>query len=359
MPRGRWCSPSTPPCRATSPSPSTTTARRSCSSCGRSTSSRIRAVLDAPGGPKTYEFEKVKAEKPTDPESWKVTRVGGASHTRRRRGDGRPAGQAGGAQGGVVRRRQDQDRPRQAGAGRQRQLRRRQVRARALRPGGRGGVWLARGRSRHRQDRQGLDGRRHAGVRPGGDAAGEPPRTGRREDRARRSDRPRRAPVRCRRDDRRARRRLLRGQAAWRCRRADAARSHRQPRPSRTTAPRPARHLLGAHRRSRLVVGCRAFAQARRDALQRQFLPAPGARLQPEGVDHCGRGRAARLGLPLHDAALRARVRSRRRTARRRPDRRRQRRPDDQPAPSGTLGRVRRLGQAARRQGRAASSAAT
>jgi hypothetical protein len=43
--------------------------------------SRIRAVLDAPGGPKTYEFEKVKPEKPADPESWKVTRVGGASHT--------------------------------------------------------------------------------------------------------------------------------------------------------------------------------------------------------------------------------------------------------------------------------------
>jgi hypothetical protein len=43
--------------------------------------SRLRAVLDAPNGPKTYEFEKVKAEKPTDTESWKVTRVGGASHT--------------------------------------------------------------------------------------------------------------------------------------------------------------------------------------------------------------------------------------------------------------------------------------
>jgi len=42
---------------------------------------RLRAVLDAPGGPKTYEFEKVKADKPTDTESWKVTRVGGASHT--------------------------------------------------------------------------------------------------------------------------------------------------------------------------------------------------------------------------------------------------------------------------------------
>ena len=42
---------------------------------------RIRAVLDTAGGPKTYELEKVKGEKPTDPESWKVTRVGGASHT--------------------------------------------------------------------------------------------------------------------------------------------------------------------------------------------------------------------------------------------------------------------------------------
>lgn len=42
---------------------------------------RLRAVLDAPGGPKAYEFEKVKGEKPADGESWKVTRVGGASHT--------------------------------------------------------------------------------------------------------------------------------------------------------------------------------------------------------------------------------------------------------------------------------------
>ncbi len=42
---------------------------------------RLRAVLDAPGGPKTYELEKVKGDKPTDGESWKVTRVGGASRT--------------------------------------------------------------------------------------------------------------------------------------------------------------------------------------------------------------------------------------------------------------------------------------
>lgn len=42
---------------------------------------KIRAVLDAPGGPKTYELEKVKAATPTDTDSWKVTRVGGASHT--------------------------------------------------------------------------------------------------------------------------------------------------------------------------------------------------------------------------------------------------------------------------------------
>ncbi len=42
---------------------------------------RIRAVLDTPGGAKTYELEKVKGEQPTDGESWKVTRVGGATHT--------------------------------------------------------------------------------------------------------------------------------------------------------------------------------------------------------------------------------------------------------------------------------------
>ena len=41
---------------------------------------RLRAVLDSPAGPKTYEFEKVKGAQPTDPETWKVTRVGVASH---------------------------------------------------------------------------------------------------------------------------------------------------------------------------------------------------------------------------------------------------------------------------------------
>lgn len=42
---------------------------------------RLRAVLDAPSGPKTYEFEKQQPATPTDPETWKVTRVGGDSHT--------------------------------------------------------------------------------------------------------------------------------------------------------------------------------------------------------------------------------------------------------------------------------------
>jgi hypothetical protein len=42
---------------------------------------KLRAVLDAPGGPKTYEFEKQKPAKPADPETWQVTRVGGSSHT--------------------------------------------------------------------------------------------------------------------------------------------------------------------------------------------------------------------------------------------------------------------------------------
>ena len=42
---------------------------------------RMRAVLDAPAGAKTYEFEKVPPAKPGEAETWKVTRVGGSSHT--------------------------------------------------------------------------------------------------------------------------------------------------------------------------------------------------------------------------------------------------------------------------------------
>ena len=38
---------------------------------------KLRAVVDAPGGPKTYECEKQKPATPADPETWKVTRVGG------------------------------------------------------------------------------------------------------------------------------------------------------------------------------------------------------------------------------------------------------------------------------------------
>ena len=41
---------------------------------------KMRAVLDAPGGPKTYEIEKVPPAKPGEADTWKVTRVGGASH---------------------------------------------------------------------------------------------------------------------------------------------------------------------------------------------------------------------------------------------------------------------------------------
>jgi Domain of unknown function (DUF4340) len=41
---------------------------------------KLRAVLDSPGGPKTYELEKMKGAQASDPEVWKVTRVGGASH---------------------------------------------------------------------------------------------------------------------------------------------------------------------------------------------------------------------------------------------------------------------------------------
>ena len=42
---------------------------------------KLRAVLDTPGGGKTYEFEKVKGAKPNDPETWKVTRAGGETIT--------------------------------------------------------------------------------------------------------------------------------------------------------------------------------------------------------------------------------------------------------------------------------------
>jgi hypothetical protein len=42
---------------------------------------KLRAVLDGPGGTKTYEFEKVPPAKEGMAETWKVTRVGGASHT--------------------------------------------------------------------------------------------------------------------------------------------------------------------------------------------------------------------------------------------------------------------------------------
>jgi len=42
---------------------------------------KLRAVLDAPAGPKTYELEKQRPANPSDPETWKVTRVGGSSHT--------------------------------------------------------------------------------------------------------------------------------------------------------------------------------------------------------------------------------------------------------------------------------------
>jgi len=42
---------------------------------------KLRAVLDAPGGARTYEFEKVPPAKPTESDTWKVTRVGGETFT--------------------------------------------------------------------------------------------------------------------------------------------------------------------------------------------------------------------------------------------------------------------------------------
>lgn len=42
---------------------------------------KMRAVIDGPGGAKTYEFEKVPPAKPADSETWKVTPAGSASYT--------------------------------------------------------------------------------------------------------------------------------------------------------------------------------------------------------------------------------------------------------------------------------------
>ncbi|HEX8030409.1 MAG TPA: DUF4340 domain-containing protein [Vicinamibacterales bacterium] len=42
---------------------------------------KLRVVLDAAGGAKIFEFEKVKGAKPEDPETWKVTPAGGTSFT--------------------------------------------------------------------------------------------------------------------------------------------------------------------------------------------------------------------------------------------------------------------------------------
>jgi hypothetical protein len=41
---------------------------------------RVRAVLDQPSGPVAYDFERVKAEKPSDPDKWRVMKAGGAAH---------------------------------------------------------------------------------------------------------------------------------------------------------------------------------------------------------------------------------------------------------------------------------------
>ncbi len=41
---------------------------------------KVHAVLDAPGGPKVYDFERSKPAKPSDPDVWKVSRQGGETH---------------------------------------------------------------------------------------------------------------------------------------------------------------------------------------------------------------------------------------------------------------------------------------
>ena len=73
--------------------------------------------------------------------------------------------------------------------------------------------------------------------------------------------------------------------------------------------------------------------------------------VEAEADHERGRRRSPRLGLSLHHEDLRDRSAVDRRRSRRRSGHRLERRSDDQPASSGSLGRVRRVGQAAVREG--------
>ena len=289
----------------------------------------------------------MKPAKPADPETWKVTRVGGAEPYRRPDGDGRSAEQARGDQGRVVRRRQDEDRPRQAGAGRQRQLRRGQVRARALRPGRRRRPSASRdGEAGDREDRHVVDARRDAGVRRRGDAEGAGAGS---ERRARRSEQP--GAAFARRDVALAVvRQRLRAEDRSAARPPAAAAAN--PRPTNNCAATCSGIFSDSRRRPRLLVGVGAIAQAaaRRCTASmpsRMQTPASNQKLITSAVA------ADRLGWDYRYTTkhLRDRAALVRRRSRRRSRGRVERRSDDQPAASGSLGRVRCVGQAALREG--------
>ena len=105
---------------------------------------------------------------------------------------------------------------------------------------------------------------------------------------------------------------------------------------ARSSPPRRRARALGRSTSSRCATGKTLYSQ--------NAAAVHGARLEPEAADDGRRRRAARLGLPLHDAPAGHRADRRRRHARRRSRHRRQRRSDHQPAPSGALGRVRSTG---------------
>jgi hypothetical protein len=107
-------------------------------------SRKMRAVLDTPGGAKTFEFEKQKPAKPADPETWKVTRVGGSSHTADQTSMDDLLNKLVAIKAETFVDGENEDGHRQARSRRQRQLRRRQVRARPLWPRWRDGLRIAR-----------------------------------------------------------------------------------------------------------------------------------------------------------------------------------------------------------------------
>ena len=225
---------------------------------------KLRAVLDSRAAPRPTSSRRSKARKPADPETWKVTRVGGASHTadqaamddllnklvaikaesfvdaKTKTGLDKPAL--------VVSASFDE--------GKFERVRFGQVGDNAYgKRDGEDGI----AKIEHDVDARGA-----AGVRRRGDAAGDQDRRtkgGREEMRPSARVRSRRRSPRCCTLCSPAAHR--RPPSRRRCRRRPSSRDRR-----RAAAPRPRRHLHRSRRRSRAVVGVGALAQARRHALQ-------------------------------------------------------------------------------------------